>query len=118
MEGVWRSQAPLARLVSRNQTLHGSDPIFDPSLAGKLVHQEPPFKEDLDRLPYPDFYYALEDLVASYLPSITHSVHRSSILIKVANNIWVGVLFFQLEHNVSVLEFFDASVVLFMYMYI
>ncbi|KAJ6683297.1 hypothetical protein OIU85_007023 [Salix viminalis] len=46
---VWRSQAPLARLVSQNQALHGSDPIFDPSLAGKLVHQEPPFKEDLDR---------------------------------------------------------------------
>ncbi|CAK7322604.1 unnamed protein product [Dovyalis caffra] len=55
-------------------------PIFDPSLTGKLVHHEPPFKEDLDRLPYPNFYYALEDLLASYLPSITHSVHRSSLI--------------------------------------
>uniref|UniRef100_A0A3N7G789 PRISE-like Rossmann-fold domain-containing protein n=1 Tax=Populus trichocarpa TaxID=3694 RepID=A0A3N7G789_POPTR len=56
-------------------------PIYDPSLRGELVHQDQPFKEDLGRLPYPNFYYALEDLVASYLPSITHSVHRSSIII-------------------------------------
>ncbi|KAJ6683296.1 hypothetical protein OIU85_007022 [Salix viminalis] len=62
-------------------TKHYMGPIFDPSLAGKFVHQEPPFKEDMDRLPYPNFYYALEDLVASYLPSITHSVHRSSIIV-------------------------------------
>jgi len=62
-------------------TKHYMGPIFDPSLRGQLVHQEPPFKEDLGRLPYPNFYYALEDLVVSYLPSITHSVHRSSIII-------------------------------------
>ncbi|KAJ6860016.1 hypothetical protein NC651_036371 [Populus alba x Populus x berolinensis] len=56
-------------------------PILDPSLEGKLVHQVPPFKEDLDRLPHPNFYCALEDLVASDFPSITHPVHRWSIII-------------------------------------
>ncbi|KAJ0034948.1 hypothetical protein Pint_25772 [Pistacia integerrima] len=56
-------------------------PIFDPSLAGKLVRHEPPFVEDSPRLPYPNFYYALEDLVASYSPALTFSVHRSSIII-------------------------------------
>ncbi|KAJ6991401.1 hypothetical protein NC653_019557 [Populus alba x Populus x berolinensis] len=50
-------------------------PIFDPSLTGKFVHYKPPFKEDLDRLPHPNFYYALQDLVASYSPSITYSIH-------------------------------------------
>ncbi|KAG6742483.1 hypothetical protein POTOM_053355 [Populus tomentosa] len=56
-------------------------PILDPSLEGKLVHQVPPFKEDLDRLPYPNFYCTLEDLVASDFPSITHPVHCWSIII-------------------------------------
>ncbi|XP_050220583.1 (S)-8-oxocitronellyl enol synthase CYC2-like [Mercurialis annua] len=55
-------------------------PIFDPEFENQLVHQDPPFVEDLPRLPYPNFYYALEDLIASYLPSITYFVHRSSII--------------------------------------
>ena len=31
-------------------TKHYMGPIFDPSLRGELGYQEPPFKEDLDRL--------------------------------------------------------------------
>ncbi|MBA0650323.1 hypothetical protein Goklo_017753, partial [Gossypium klotzschianum] len=46
-----------------------------------LEPHEPPFREDLPRLPYPNFYYALEDLLESYAPSLTYSVHRSSIII-------------------------------------
>ncbi|KAH8484280.1 hypothetical protein H0E87_028650 [Populus deltoides] len=78
-----KSTAPsrLRHVTLLTGTKHYMGPIFDPSLRGQLVHQEPPFKEDLGRLPCPNFYYALEDLVASYLPSITHSVHRSSIII-------------------------------------
>ncbi|EXB55745.1 hypothetical protein L484_007741 [Morus notabilis] len=34
--------------------------------------------EDLARLPYPNFYYALEDLVASHAPKVTYSIHRPS----------------------------------------
>nr|TKS15233.1 3-oxo-Delta(4,5)-steroid 5-beta-reductase-like [Populus alba] len=75
------ARSRLRHVTLLNGTKHYMGPIFDPSLRGELVHQEPPFKEDLGRLPYPNFYYALEDLVASYLPSITHSVHRSSIII-------------------------------------
>ncbi|GAU37461.1 hypothetical protein TSUD_206970 [Trifolium subterraneum] len=37
----------------------------------------------MPRLPYPNFYYALEDLVASYTPKITYSIHCSSIIIGV-----------------------------------
>ncbi|CAK7322606.1 unnamed protein product [Dovyalis caffra] len=78
-----KSSAPsrLRHITLLRGTKQYMGPIFDPSLAGKLVHQEPPFREDLGRLPYPNFYHALEDLVASYLPSVTHSVHRSSIII-------------------------------------
>ncbi|KAF5737039.1 3-oxo-Delta(4 5)-steroid 5-beta-reductase-like [Tripterygium wilfordii] len=42
---------------------------------------DPPFLEDLARLPYPNFYYPLEDLVASHAPALTYSVHRASIII-------------------------------------
>ncbi|KAJ4723301.1 3-oxo-Delta(4,5)-steroid 5-beta-reductase-like [Melia azedarach] len=62
-------------------TKHYMGPIFDPSLAGQLVRHEPPFREESPRLPYPNFYYALEDLVASYSKYLTYSVHRSSIIV-------------------------------------
>ncbi|XP_058080565.1 3-oxo-Delta(4,5)-steroid 5-beta-reductase-like [Magnolia sinica] len=42
---------------------------------------DPPFHENMTRLPYPNFYYVLEDLLASYSPAFTWSVHRSSIII-------------------------------------
>lgn len=57
-------------------------PIFDPKLGNKLVAHEPPFHEYMPRLPYPNFYYALEDILASYSPpTFSYSVHRSSIII-------------------------------------
>ena len=62
-------------------TKHYMGPIFDPSLAGQLMPYEVPFKEDSPRLPFPNFYYELEDVAASYSPAITYSVHRSSVII-------------------------------------
>lgn len=62
-------------------TKHYMGPIFDPSLAGRLTPYDVPFKEDSPRLPFPNFYYALEDVAASYSPAITYSVHRSSVII-------------------------------------
>nr|GMD75956.1 iridoid synthase-like [Ipomoea batatas] len=59
-------------------------PIFDPSLeTDKMIPHEAPFKEDYPRLPFPNFYYALEDLVARYAEkySFSFSIHRSSIII-------------------------------------
>ncbi|KAF3456311.1 hypothetical protein FNV43_RR00961 [Rhamnella rubrinervis] len=48
----------------------------------QLIQQyDTPFREDTPRLPYPNFYHALEDLAASYGPTVTYSVHRSSIII-------------------------------------
>ncbi|KAH8484276.1 hypothetical protein Peur_063484 [Populus x canadensis] len=90
-----KSTAPsrLRHVTLLTGTKHYMGPIFDPSLRGELVHQEPPFKEDLGRLPCPNFYYALEDLVASYLPSITHSVHRSSIIIGASSRSLNNLLF-------------------------
>ncbi|KAJ6866101.1 hypothetical protein NC652_037595 [Populus alba x Populus x berolinensis] len=41
----------LRHVTLLNGTKHYMGPIFDPSLRGELVHQEPPFKEDLGRLP-------------------------------------------------------------------
>ncbi|KAI4338546.1 hypothetical protein MLD38_023593 [Melastoma candidum] len=53
----------------------------DEALHGVAVPPATPFLEDSPRLPYPNFYYALEDVVASYTPSVTYSVHRSSIIV-------------------------------------
>ena len=56
-------------------------PVFDPVLSAHLVPHHPPFQEDMPRLSYPNFYYALEDLVAAHAPSISYSIHRPSIII-------------------------------------
>ncbi|KAF3972405.1 hypothetical protein CMV_004077 [Castanea mollissima] len=71
----------LCHITLQTGTKHYMGPIFDPVLGTQLVHHEPPFHEGMPRLPYPNFYYALEDLLASYSPSLTYSVHRSSIIV-------------------------------------
>nr|TKS15235.1 3-oxo-Delta(4,5)-steroid 5-beta-reductase-like [Populus alba] len=78
--------------------------ILDPSLEGKLVHQVPPFKEDLDRLPHPNFYCALEDLVASDFPSITHPVHRWLIIIG-ASSRRVGIILLTLSVYATICQY-------------
>ena len=73
--------SPLTHITVQTGTKHYMGPIYDPVLSTQLISHEPPFNENMSRLPYPNFYYALEDLVASYTPSITYSIHRSSIII-------------------------------------
>ncbi|XP_022761259.1 3-oxo-Delta(4,5)-steroid 5-beta-reductase-like [Durio zibethinus] len=71
----------LSHITLQTGTQHYMGPIHNPRNKAHLKPHEPPFLEDMPRLPYPNFYYALEDLVASYAPSLTYSVHRSSIII-------------------------------------
>ncbi|XP_042484309.1 (S)-8-oxocitronellyl enol synthase CYC2-like [Macadamia integrifolia] len=73
----------LRHITIQTGTKHYMGPIFDSAHSGQLVPHDPPFMEDSPRLPFPNFYYALEDFVASYAASkgFTWSVHRSSIII-------------------------------------
>ncbi|KAK8501941.1 hypothetical protein V6N13_023280 [Hibiscus sabdariffa] len=72
----------LSHVTVQTGTQHYMGPIHNPSeSAHSFNSHEPPFVEDLPRLPYPNFYYALEDLVKSYVPALSYSVHRSSIII-------------------------------------
>ncbi|PWA73093.1 NAD(P)-binding domain-containing protein [Artemisia annua] len=56
-------------------------PIHDLALSVQLVPHEAPFREDYPRLNFPNFYHALEDIVASYPKYFTYSIHRASIII-------------------------------------
>ncbi|XP_020584279.1 3-oxo-Delta(4,5)-steroid 5-beta-reductase-like [Phalaenopsis equestris] len=51
---------------------------------GKVKPHDPPFHEDLPRLPAPNFYYAQEDVLFDSLRSrdgaVTFSVHRPSVI--------------------------------------
>ncbi|KAF7844051.1 3-oxo-Delta(4,5)-steroid 5-beta-reductase-like [Senna tora] len=67
-------------------------PIFDPILLKQLAPHEPPFHESMPCLPYPNFYYALENFVASYAPSVTYSVHRSSIIVGASTRSEINML--------------------------
>ncbi|KAL4643088.1 hypothetical protein ACB092_02G068100 [Castanea dentata] len=67
--------------VLKSGTQHYMGPIHDLAHSVHLIPHGPPFIEDLPRLSYPNFYYALEDVVASHAPSLTYSVHCSSIII-------------------------------------
>jgi len=75
------THSKLAHVTVQTGTQHYMGPIHDPVLSTKLISHDPPFHESMARLPYPNFYYALEDLVESYAPSFTYSVHRSSIIV-------------------------------------
>ncbi|XP_021837225.2 (S)-8-oxocitronellyl enol synthase CYC2-like [Spinacia oleracea] len=46
-----------------------------------MAQHEPPFHEEMGRLPYPKFYYTLEDVVKSYESELTYTIHRPSIII-------------------------------------
>ncbi|CAN0914570.1 3-oxo-Delta(4,5)-steroid 5-beta-reductase, partial [Linum grandiflorum] len=72
----------LKHFTLQTGTKHYMGPIYDPEHRSKIVMHDPPFREDMPRLPYPNFYYAQEDILTSTLPKgVTHSIHRSSILI-------------------------------------
>lgn len=71
----------LSHVTLQTGTKQYMGPIFDKTVSSQLVPQDPPFTEDYPRLRFPNFYYALEDIVASYPTSFTYSIHRSSIII-------------------------------------
>ncbi|MFS8008720.1 putative (S)-8-oxocitronellyl enol synthase [Helianthus anomalus] len=56
-------------------------PFLDPTLSTQLTPHDSPFIEDYPRLPFPNFYHDLEDILASYSKSLTYSIHRPSIII-------------------------------------
>ncbi|CAN1232336.1 (S)-8-oxocitronellyl enol synthase [Linum perenne] len=58
----------LKHFALQTGTKHYMGPIFDPNHGSKLVVHDSPFREDVPRLPYPNYYYAQEDLLASSLP--------------------------------------------------
>ncbi|CAN1124127.1 (S)-8-oxocitronellyl enol synthase [Linum perenne] len=69
----------LKHFALQTGTKHYMGPIFDPNHGSKLVVHDSPFREDVPRLPYPNYYYAQEDLLASSLPKdVTYSIHRPS----------------------------------------
>ena len=81
--GVLKSvpSSRLRHLTLQTGTQHYIGPLHDPNHSGQLPCPETPFREDSARLPFPNFYYALEDLIASYSPSLSYSIHRSSIIL-------------------------------------
>ncbi|GMH19908.1 hypothetical protein Nepgr_021749 [Nepenthes gracilis] len=70
----------LRHVTVQTGTKHYMGPIFDPFLSTQLSPPDPPFLEDAPCVPFPNFYYELEDLVASYAPKVSHSIHRCSII--------------------------------------
>ncbi|XP_071701844.1 3-oxo-Delta(4,5)-steroid 5-beta-reductase-like [Rutidosis leptorrhynchoides] len=75
------TDSKLSHVTLQTGTKQYMGPIYDPTLSSQLVPYDAPFREDYPRLPFPNFYYALEDIVASYPESFTYSIHRSSIII-------------------------------------
>lgn len=71
----------LCHVSLQTGTKHYMGPIYDSSLASQVIPHEAPFREDYPRLPFPNFYYNLEDMVSSYPKSFTYSIHRTSIII-------------------------------------
>jgi len=85
--------SPLTHITVQTGTKHYLGPIHDPVRSNQLIIcHEPPFNENMPRLPYPNFYYTLEDLVASYTPSITYSIHRSSLIIGASSRSAINAL--------------------------
>ncbi|XP_076913418.1 (S)-8-oxocitronellyl enol synthase CYC2-like [Bidens hawaiensis] len=71
----------LTHVTLQTGTKQYMGPIFDPTLSAQLAPRDAPFIEDYPRLPFPNFYYALEDILDSYSKSFTYSVHRASIIV-------------------------------------
>nr|XP_043614035.1 (S)-8-oxocitronellyl enol synthase CYC2-like [Erigeron canadensis] len=75
------SSSKLCHVTLQTGTKQYMGPIFDSSLSSELVPHDAPFREEYPRVPFPNFYYALEDIVTSYQQSFTYSIHRASIII-------------------------------------
>ncbi|KAI3793884.1 hypothetical protein L1987_36507 [Smallanthus sonchifolius] len=84
----------LSHVTLQTGTKQYYGPMFDPSFATELVPHESPFMEDLPRLPFPNFYHDLEDILDSYSKSksITYSTHRASIIVGASTRSYVNIL--------------------------
>ncbi|KAJ9542695.1 hypothetical protein OSB04_029201 [Centaurea solstitialis] len=83
----------LSHVTLQTGTQQYMGPIYDPTFSTQLVPHDPPFREDYPRLPFPNFYYALEDIVAaSYSKSFTYSIHRASIIIGASTRSYYNTL--------------------------
>ncbi|KAJ0454000.1 putative (S)-8-oxocitronellyl enol synthase [Helianthus annuus] len=82
----------LSHVTLQTGTKQYLGPVFDPILSTQLVPRDPPFIEDYPRLPFPNFYYALEDILASYSNSLTYSVHRASLIIGASTRSFYNLL--------------------------
>ncbi|KAD7479644.1 hypothetical protein R6Q59_008390 [Mikania micrantha] len=82
----------LTHVALQTGTKHYMGPILDPILSTQLVPLETPFLEDYPRLPFPNFYYDLEDILASYSKTLTYSVHRPSLIIGASTRTFFNVL--------------------------
>ncbi|KAF9607252.1 hypothetical protein IFM89_033459 [Coptis chinensis] len=80
-ELAWTATSKVRHFSLVTGTKHYLGPVFDPLISNQIIPQEPPFHEDMPRLPFLNFYYALEDLLASYSPKFTTSIHRSSFIL-------------------------------------
>ncbi|KAJ0704369.1 putative delta(4)-3-oxosteroid 5-beta-reductase [Helianthus annuus] len=82
----------LSHVTLQTGTKQYLGPIFDPSLSAQLVPRDAPFIEDYPRLSFPNFYYALEDILTSYSKSLTYSIHRSSSIIGASTRSYFNTL--------------------------
>ncbi|KAJ0651318.1 putative (S)-8-oxocitronellyl enol synthase [Helianthus annuus] len=82
----------LSHVTLQTGTKQYLGPVFDPILSTQLVPRDPPFIENYPRLPFPNFYYALEDILASYSNSLTYSVHRASLIIGASTRSFYNLL--------------------------
>ncbi|KAH7365575.1 hypothetical protein KP509_18G035600 [Ceratopteris richardii] len=70
----------LQHIVLQTGAKHYSGPF---NSRGKITIHEPPFKEDMPRLPVPNFYYTLEDILFESVKKkdgLTWSIHRPNAI--------------------------------------
>ncbi|KAL4578705.1 hypothetical protein LXL04_014834 [Taraxacum kok-saghyz] len=82
----------LSHVTLQTGTKQYAGPITDSVLSSHIIPQEPPFKEDYPRLPFPNFYHNLEDIIFSYSKLFTYSIHRPSIIIGASSRSYYNIL--------------------------
>ncbi|KAJ0704373.1 putative delta(4)-3-oxosteroid 5-beta-reductase [Helianthus annuus] len=81
----------LSHVTLQTGSKHYVGPLFDPILSTQLSPHDSPFIEDYPRLPLPNFYYNVEDILASYSKSFTYSIHRPSIILGVSTRSYFNI---------------------------
>ncbi|KAK1410042.1 hypothetical protein QVD17_36575 [Tagetes erecta] len=86
------SDSKLSHVTLQTGTKQYMGPIFDPILSTQLVPRDSPYIEEYPRLPFPNFYYDLEDILASYSKSFTYSIHRASMIMGASTRSYYNLL--------------------------